>query len=1074
MWAEREKVIAAGRACRWFAGSVTLVCALFSSTPLRAQITIDGSLGPRQTLTGPNFTIGADLGQIRGRNLFHSFGQFNVRTSESATFTGPASIGNILSRVTGGSPSSIDGLLRSAITGANFFLLNPSGVIFGPNASLDVSGSFHVSTADFIRLADGGVFHANLGNQSVLTMAEPAAFGFLTANPAAITVQGSNLSVPDGQTLSLIGGDVSIIGGAPSAPSGLSAPSGRIAIMSAGSPGEVGFTPATQAPMLDPAGFQRLGRIDLSQRATLETTGFAGGGTIVIRGGRLVATGGTTVRGINFSDVDGPILGIDARLTEELLLDGSRFQTASAGAGRGGDIALSAPSVTLRNGAQVGTFTFGDGPGGTVRLTATDTISLVGEATAILSLGFGAGSAGALMLSAPALVVDGATVQARSLDTGRGGDVIVEAGRLAMTGGATLQANAEGTGPGGKISVTATESVSISGRNSLGLGSGILTSGETAAAGTVSVSAPTVTIDGGSVGSLSSGAAAAGDVLIQAARLVLAGNGFVTSSNTADGPSGNVTLAATESVLISGVSSLVTSVAGGAGEPGLISIMAPVVTLDGGKVGAPAGSTGRPGDIVIDAARLAVMGGGGITTSTQGAGRGGTITITATDAVSVSGQSSEGDKSSISTLTIGSGDAGRVMITAPTLTVDGAFITAGTSGLGRAGDIVLNVGRLILTGEADVSSSAISLGDVSGLHLPADTGPAGTVTISASESVVLAGRNTIITVLTNNAAPGGRISISTPSFTASDGSVVSATTAGAGRAGNIVVDVGSLTLTGGSIIDSTTQAAGAGGTVMVTARDLVSLTGRDPVTGRSSRLSTNAQSTGRGGDVILRASNILLADGGQLTAKSFDVADAGNITIEAGRSFRSFNGSVTTEALQGEGGNILLTAGQLVHLIGSQMTTSVQSGVGGGGNITIDPRFVVLDHSQISANAFGGPGGNVRIVAEVFLTTDSIVSASSKLGVSGVISIQAAITNVSGTLARLPEAILQAATLLRAACQVRLAEGRKSSFVLAGRGGLAVEPGDLMGSPLLDDPVGVSPAATPLNFSPLSFAPACR
>ena len=70
------------RACRWCAGIVTLVCALFSSTPLRAQITIDGSLGPRQTLTGPNFTIGADLGQIRGRNLFHSFGQFNVRTGE--------------------------------------------------------------------------------------------------------------------------------------------------------------------------------------------------------------------------------------------------------------------------------------------------------------------------------------------------------------------------------------------------------------------------------------------------------------------------------------------------------------------------------------------------------------------------------------------------------------------------------------------------------------------------------------------------------------------------------------------------------------------------------------------------------------------------------------------------------------------------------------------------------------------------------------------------------------------------------------------------------------------------------
>jgi filamentous hemagglutinin family protein len=117
----------------------------------QAQITLDGSLGPAGPLTGPQYQIGAELGQIRGSNLFHSFGQFHVQTGERATFTGPNTIANILSRVTGGQPSSIDGLLRAEIAGANLFLLNPSGVLFGPNASLDVSGSFHVSTADFLR-----------------------------------------------------------------------------------------------------------------------------------------------------------------------------------------------------------------------------------------------------------------------------------------------------------------------------------------------------------------------------------------------------------------------------------------------------------------------------------------------------------------------------------------------------------------------------------------------------------------------------------------------------------------------------------------------------------------------------------------------------------------------------------------------------------------------------------------------------------------------------------------------------------------------------------------------------------
>jgi filamentous hemagglutinin family protein len=143
----------------------------------QAQLTLDGSLGPRGPQPGPNYRIGADLGQTRGSNLFHSFGEFNVPTGGSATFTGPNTIANILSRVTGGQPSSIDGILRPEIAGANLYLLNPSGVLFGPNASLDVSGSFHVSTADFLRFADGAKFFANLGQESVLTVAPPAAFG---------------------------------------------------------------------------------------------------------------------------------------------------------------------------------------------------------------------------------------------------------------------------------------------------------------------------------------------------------------------------------------------------------------------------------------------------------------------------------------------------------------------------------------------------------------------------------------------------------------------------------------------------------------------------------------------------------------------------------------------------------------------------------------------------------------------------------------------------------------------------------------------------------------------------------
>jgi filamentous hemagglutinin family protein len=159
----------------------------------QAQITLDGILGPRGPIPGPNYRIDANVGQIRGSNLFHSFGAFNVPTSGSATFTGPNTIANIVGRVTEGQPSAIDGRLRSEIAGAHLFLLNPSGVFFGPNATLDVRGSFHVSTADFLRFADGATFFATLGQESVLTVASPVTFGFLGNNPAAIAIHGSSL-----------------------------------------------------------------------------------------------------------------------------------------------------------------------------------------------------------------------------------------------------------------------------------------------------------------------------------------------------------------------------------------------------------------------------------------------------------------------------------------------------------------------------------------------------------------------------------------------------------------------------------------------------------------------------------------------------------------------------------------------------------------------------------------------------------------------------------------------------------------------------------------------------------------
>ena len=106
----------------------------------------------------------------------------------------------------------IDGRLRSEIAGANLYMLNPSRVLFGPNASLEVSGSFHASTADFLGFADGAKFSAAFGQESMLMVAPPVAFGFLGPNPGAITIRESVLRVPTGKTLSIVGGDIEIVG----------------------------------------------------------------------------------------------------------------------------------------------------------------------------------------------------------------------------------------------------------------------------------------------------------------------------------------------------------------------------------------------------------------------------------------------------------------------------------------------------------------------------------------------------------------------------------------------------------------------------------------------------------------------------------------------------------------------------------------------------------------------------------------------------------------------------------------------------------------------------------------------
>jgi filamentous hemagglutinin family protein len=289
-----------------------------SQAQVPTAITPDGSLGTSVTRSGTVYNI--HDGTIKGPNLFHSFNRFSIGTGDTARFTGPSGIVNILSRVTGGERSAIDGTLASTIDGANLYLLNPAGVLFGPNARLDVQGAFHVSTADFLRLSDGGIFHTTLGQESVLTVAPPVAFGFLRENPAGITMQGSGLEVPAGKTLAAVGGEVQMVGGS------LKAPNGQIHLASVTAVGEV----PTNLSELKAGTAARLGAVALSEGARLDTSSVQGGGTVVIRGGRLFMDN-ARIRVATEGDVNGAPTGVDVQVAGEVVLTNQAEVTTDVG-----------------------------------------------------------------------------------------------------------------------------------------------------------------------------------------------------------------------------------------------------------------------------------------------------------------------------------------------------------------------------------------------------------------------------------------------------------------------------------------------------------------------------------------------------------------------------------------------------------------------------------------------------------------------------------------------------------------------------------------------------------------------
>lgn len=379
---------------------------------VHAQIETDGSLGPAQALNGLDYIIDENLGKRAGDNLYHSFKEFNVHEGESATFTGASEIANVISRVTGGKLSKIDGLLKSEIPNANLYLINPAGILFGPNASLSINGSFHTSNADFIRLGDVDLFYSEPLQGEILSVAAPKAFGFFGAPKGNIFVDGSQFDLPEKATLSLVGGEIIIEDEA-----SIRIPQGQINLIGVNSAGEVSWGAPVGYQDPDASAFTALNKIHISSGSELNVDG-EGGGRIVIRGGQLTlkdaVISATTGEGQSGR-------GVDIK-SERFDFVRSQVDTTTTGTGSAGEIQIDA-NILVLNGlgeservgifanstdlisSNIGQNTIGSGKAGTITITANQ-VDIRGD-VAIETTAIASENIGVIDLSTTELTLDG-------------------------------------------------------------------------------------------------------------------------------------------------------------------------------------------------------------------------------------------------------------------------------------------------------------------------------------------------------------------------------------------------------------------------------------------------------------------------------------------------------------------------------------------------------------------------------------------------------------------------------------------------------------------------------------------
>ncbi|MBW4611622.1 MAG: filamentous hemagglutinin N-terminal domain-containing protein [Hassallia sp. WJT32-NPBG1] len=1059
---------------RW--GWLLGIAFAFSGNCALAQITPDGTLPNNSDVTLQGNTFNITGGTQAGSNLFHSFGQFSVPTGGTAFFNNAVDIQNIISRVTGGSISNIDGLIRANGT-ANLFLINPSGIVFGQNASLNVGGSFVASTASSLKFADGFEFSATAPETTpLLTISVPIGLQY-GVNPGSILNQSQarnsnndvtvGLQVQPNRTLALVGGDVSLDGG------NLQAPAARVELGGLAGTGTVGLNNVDGMLSLSFPNGVELRDVSLSNNSAVNVRA-SDGGSININARNLDITESDLLAGI------GQNLGTPTTTAGDITLNASeaiRINQQSrivnnvhgGAAGNSGNINITAQSLWMTDNAVLNTTTSGLGAAGNVIINTKDFVKFDGQNTAVqtyVETG-GTGKGGDIRITTPTLEltnggnlyaatqgqgdagnviinaaggrvwfdeVSSASTNVENQSTGKGGDIRINTPTLELTNGGQLRADTDGIGDAGNVIINA-DTIHFDGRTSTGEASGIFSrvlSQGRGKGGGISITTGSLSVtNGAGLFADIKGVGDGGSIIIDARDFVFFTNGSnLDTATQAQGDAGNVIINAGERVWFDEVSYASTNVENQ--------------------------STGKGGDIRITTPTLSLTNGGQLRADTNGIGDAGNVIINA-DTIHFDGRTSTGEASGIFSrvLSQGRGKGGDISITTGSLSVtNGAGLFADIDGVGDGGSIIIDARDFVSFdgvssnsrfaagvftqvnqqgrgngANVRVTTGSLSLSNQAELITGTDgDGDAGNVIVNANQGVSLDSGSRIITNANpNSTRKGGDVFITTKDFSLANDAIVNAGTSSGqdvgGRSGDITIN---------------------------TTNTLRILNGAELVAGTASR--PNA------GNITIN-SKVLTIDAGKIAVNSLETGEAGNIKIFSDNLTLKNQAQISAETFNSQGGNIEINLKDILLLRqNSRISTNAgtQRAGGDGGNITINAPngFIVAvpqENSDITANAVRGSGGRVDITASGIFgieprprpTEQSDITASSELGVQGTIDINTLNVDPNRGLLQLPTGLVNTPGLASSNCNAFIGK-KRSEFTVTGRGGLPPSPDDFL------------------------------